>query len=197
MGKQQTYDLCVQHLFDDVSRLDDLAPQMKNRLLRIRSAYTLMVEFPSKGDKEIIAHLMGFSEVQRSQAYEDLRIIKDLLGSTNKLSKDWHRFKFNNMIQKAYQRAEEKDDVDAMVKASKEYAKYNKLDQDDQDRYPFDKIIPQMFEPTEDPTVIGINPIPNFKQKQAAMYKKYMNEIAQDVTYHDVELKALEKYDQE
>lgn len=193
MSKKQTYDICVQHLYDDADKLTHLAPQVRDRLLRIRSAYTLMQDYPSKADREIILHIMTISGVERSAAYEDLRIIKDLLGSINRQSKDWHRFKFNNQIQKAYNMAELKDDPDSMVKAMATYAKFNQLDKEDAERIPWDEIIPQLFEPTEDPTVLGIKPIPNIREKIAAMKKKYMDDI-QDVTYDEIDIAQLEDY---
>ena len=193
MGKKQTYEICVQHLYDDVDKLAHLEPSVRNRLLRIRSAYTLMNEFPSKPDREILQHIMNFGGVERSAAYEDLRIIKDLLGSLNKQSKDWHRFKFNMMIQNAYNVAELKGDAMAMAKSATSYGKLNQVDQNDADSIPWDQIVPQRFEPTEDPTVIGIKPIPNFKEKQAAMKKKYIDQI-EDVTYEEIDIKILEKY---
>ena len=193
MSKNQTYDICVQHLYDDVDKLTHLAPQVRDRLLRIRSAYTLMQEYPSKADREIIQHIQNMSGVERSAAYEDLRIIKDLLGSINRQSKDWHRFKFNNQIQKAYDRADLKNDPDSMVKAMATYAKFNQLDKEDAERIPWEDLIPQTFEPTEDPTVLGIKPIPNIREKIANMKKKYMNEI-EDVTYDEIDIAKMEQY---
>lgn len=193
MSKKQTYDICVQHLYDDVDKLTHLAPQVRDRLLRIRSAYTLMQEYPSKADREIIQHIQNMSGVERSAAYEDLRIIKDLLGSINRQSKDWHRFKFNNQIQKAYDRADLKNDPDSMVKAMATYAKFNQLDKEDAERIPWEDLIPQNFEPTEDPTVLGIKPIPNIREKIANMKKKYMNEI-EDVTYDEIDIAKMEQY---
>jgi uncharacterized membrane protein (UPF0182 family) len=193
MSKKQTYEICVQHLYDDADKLAHLAPQVRDRLLRIRSAYSLMQEYPSKVDREIIQHIMNISGIERSAAYEDLRIIKDLLGSINRQSKDWHRFKFNNQIQKAYNMAELKNDPDSMVKAMNTYAKFNQLDKEDAERIPWDEIIPQLFEPTEDPTVLGIKPIANIREKIAAMKKKYMSDI-QDVTYDEIDIAQLEEY---
>ena len=193
MAKKETYDICVQHLYDDVTKLAHLAPQQKERLLRIRSGYTIMNEFPSKKDRDIIMHLQNMFGVERSSAYEDLRIIKDLLGSINRQSKDWHRFKFNTMILKAYDTADLKNDADSMVKASNTYGKYNQLDKEDVERTPYEDIVVQMFEPTEDPTVLGIKPIPNFKERQAAMKKKYEDQI-EDVTYEEIDVEVLKKY---
>ncbi len=193
MAKRDTYDICVQHLYDDVDKLSHLPQQQRDKLLRIRSGYTIMNEFPSKKDREIIQHLQNQFRIERSAAYEDLRLIKDLLGSINKQSKDWHRFKFNNMIQKAYEMAELKNDPDSMVKAANTYGKYNQLDKEDAERIPWDEIVPQLYEPTDDPSVLGIKPIPNIREKIAAMKKKYMEDI-EDVTYEDIDIRELEKY---
>lgn len=161
--------------------------------MRIRSAYTLMNDFPSKPDREILQHIINHFNVERSTAYNDLRTIKDLLGSINRQTKDWHRFKFNRMIEKAYEQAELRQDPDAMNKAAATYAKFNQLDKEDAERLPWEEIIPQQFVPTEDPTVIGIKPIPNFKEKQAAMKKKYEEQI-EDVTFEEMDVQILEKY---
>ena len=193
MGKKQTYDICVNHLYDDISRLEYLAPQTRARVLRIRAAYTMMNEFPSKKDREIVLFIQNQFEVENHAAYEDLRIIKDLLGSINRQSKDWHRFKFNNMVMKAYEVAQLKNDPDAMQKAANTYAKYNQLDKEEQDRIPWEEIVPQTFIPTEDPSILGIKPMPNFRIKQAEMIKKYQGQI-EDVTYEDIDIQQLEKY---
>jgi len=193
MAKRETYDICVQHLYDDVDKLSHLPQQQRDKLLRIRSGYTIMNEFPSKKDREIIQHLQNQFGIERSAAYEDLRLIKDLLGSINRQSKDWHRFKFNNMIQKSYEMAELKNDPDSMVKAANTYGKYNQLDKEDAERIPWEEIIPQLYEPTDDPTVLGIKRVPNIREKIAAMKNKYMGDI-EDVTYEEMDLRELEKY---
>ena len=193
MAKRDTYDICVQHLYDDVDKLSHLPQQQRDKLLRIRSGYTIMNEFPSKKDREIIQHLQNQFGIERSAAYEDLRLIKDLLGSINRQSKDWHRFKFNNMIQKSYEMAELKNDPDSMVKAANTYGKYNQLDKEDAERIPWEEIIPQLYEPTDDPTVLGIKRVPNIREKIAAMKNKYMGDI-EDVTYEEMDLRELEKY---
>lgn len=193
MAKRDTYDICVQHLYDDVSRLSHLPQQQRDKLLRIRSGYTIMLEFPSKKDREIILHLQNQFGIERSAAYEDLRLIKDLLGSINKQSKDWHRFRFNYRNEKAYNMAELKNDPIAMDKCNNTYGKYNQLDKEDAERIPWEDIIPQLYEATDDPSVLGIKPIPNIREKIAAMKKKYMEDI-EDVTYEDIDIRELEKY---
>ena len=186
-------EVCVNHLYDDVSKLQHLEPDTIKRLLRIRSAYALMNEFPSKKDREIVMHMMAIDKIEKSTAYEDLRIIKNLLGTINRQTKDWHRFKFNNMVMKAYDIAELKNDPDAMQKAANTYAKYNQLDKEDIQQIPWDEIVPQTFIPTDDPSVLGIKPMPNFRTKQAELNRKYEAEI-QDITYEEIDIQELEKY---
>ena len=193
MAKKETYEICLQHLYDDASKLTHLAPQHREKLLRIRSGYTLMNEFPSKKDREIILHLTKMFNIEKSAAYEDLRIIKDLLGSINKQSKDWHRFRFNQWIDKAIEIAEHKNDSEAITKAANTYGKYNQLDKEDVERVPWDEIIPQLFEPSEDPSLLGLKPIPNIREKISYMNKKYGDQI-EDVTYEDIDIQVLEKY---
>lgn len=191
MAKPEIYDICVNHLFDDKNKLTHLAPQQLDKLLRIRSAYTMMLEFPSKKDREIILHLQTNFGIDRTAAYDDLRVIKDVLGAINKQTKDWHRFRFNYRNEKAYSMAELQQNPTAMNKCNDTYGKYNQLDKEDVQTVPWDKIIPQTFEPTSDPSVLGIKPMPKFRETIAALKKKYLQD-AEDVTYEEIDLKNLE-----
>lgn len=188
MAKPNTLELCKTHLFDDVDKLrtTGLPDQLVNRLIRIRSAYTLWLEYPRKKDAEIRDHLMTFG-VNRSAAYEDIQLIKLLLGDLAETSKAFHRFRFVAMIEKAYDLAERNKDAKAMVAAADKYAKYNQLDKEDSLKIPWDEIIPQQFEPTSDPTVIGIKPVANIREKIAKMKEKYAQDIVEDIDYEDVD----------
>lgn len=48
---------------------------LTERIMRIRSAYTLWLEHPWKKDAEIRDHLLNFG-INKSQAYEDIQILK-------------------------------------------------------------------------------------------------------------------------
>ena len=194
MAKKETYDICVKHLYDDADKLAHLSTQYQERIKRIRSGYTLWNDYPNKKPKEIIDHILSSFKVEKSQAYEDIRIIQELLGEINKASRDWHRFKFNTMVNRAYEIAELKQDPDAMQKAANTYAKYNQLDKEELAALPWEDIVPQTFIPSDDPTILGIKPIPNIRQKMAEMTKKYSSDI-QDVTYEQIDIDQLEKYE--
>ena len=60
---------------------------------------------------------------------------------------------------------------------------------------PYDKIVPQPFTATDDPRVLGIEPIPNIQAKISAMIQKYRAETIdiEDVDFeeYDLEFKTL------
>ncbi len=197
MSKTSTLEICKRHLYDDVNKLSHLNEDTRNRLLRIRSGYTLWNEFPRKKQKELAQHLMQMYGIQKSVAYDDIRLIQELLGSINRSSKDWHLYQFNLRINRAFEIAESKNDHDGITKAMAVYAKYNKLDKDDPTEFPWDEIRPQSFEITSDPSVIGIKPIPNLKDKIAQMFRKYQEDLQsiEDVTYEDIDIEPVESYE--
>ncbi|MDR0685960.1 MAG: hypothetical protein LBF79_00655 [Dysgonamonadaceae bacterium] len=179
---------CRIHLFDDTDsmREQSLPDTLIARIVRLRSAYTLWLNSPSKKDVEIRDHIMAVGKVNQSIAYEDIKLIKILLGEMTETSSAFHRFKFNNMIMSAYHLAEKRKDTRSMVAASAQYAKYNKLDKEEPQKIPWDEIIPQQFEPVSDPSVIGIKPVANIQQRIAELKKKYSNEI-EDIQFESVD----------
>ena len=196
MARKETFDVCVQHLYDNVEQLTQLPVQFRERIKRLRSGYTLWNDYPNKKPKEILDHITANFAVEKSQAYEDIRLIQEMLGEINKATKDWHRFKFNAIVNRAYEIADLKQDADAMQKAANTYAKFNQLDKEELTAIPWEDIVPQLFVPTEDPTVLGIKPIPNIKQKIAELKKKYAADI-EDVTYESIDMEQLERYDRQ
>jgi hypothetical protein len=156
------------------------------RIIRIRSAYTLWLEHPRKKDAEIRDHLLAFG-ISKTQAYQDIQILKLLLGEMSETSKAFHRFKFNAMIQNAYKMAELKKDARSMAAAAAQYAKYNQLDREDALKVPWEEIIPQRFEPSSDPSLIGIKPQANIQEKIKALKEKYLSDI-EDIEYEEEDL---------
>lgn len=194
MAKPQTLELCRVHLFDDVEKLRNvsLSQQAIERILRLRAAFNLWNKYPLKKEAEIRDFIMKQSGVEKTSAYEDIQILKILLGDFQETSKEFHRFRFNHMIDKAYEMAERKQDARGMATAAGHYAKYNKIDQEEAIKIPYEDIVPQTFEPTSDPTVIGIKPIPNIREKIAGMKRKYMADIAEDITFEETDFNEEE-----
>jgi hypothetical protein len=126
-------------------------------------------------------------KVSRSTAYEDVRIIKTLLGNMSKASKDYHRFRFIAMIEETFATAKRIGDARAMAAAAAHYGKYTQLDKEEAIDKGYDKIVVQPFIPTDDPTVLGIKPVPTIRERIAAKLKQYWSEDIEDVQFEEAD----------
>lgn len=184
-----TIDVCEKYLFADISEMsaDGLPEVIQQRLLRLRDMYNFWLQFPRKRDLEIVAELELRYKVSKSTAYEDIRIIKRLLGDLAKTTKDYHRYKFCQMIDETYEMAKRIKDARAMGAAANYYGKYTQLDKEDILDKGYDKIVVQPFEPTDDPSVLGIKAIPNIREKIKSKIQQYWSEDIEDVEFEEVE----------
>lgn len=87
------------------------------------------------------------------------------------------------------QMVEKRKDSKTMERAATAYGKLNRVDLEDEQAIPLDQIIVQPFMATDDPRVLGIEPIPNIADKILAMIEKYRKETI------DIEDVEFEEYD--
>lgn len=182
-------DIAHTHLFSDRDKMAAAGlPDVTIRHLeRLRDMYNFWVSFPSKRDRDIVAELRQRYGVCDTVAREDLRLIKVLLGDMQKTTKDYHRYRFIMMNTRAYEMAEKVRNTRDMVAAAAQYAKYMQLDKEDDRANVIDKIVPVVLSFTDDPSVIGIKRMPDFREKIKAMKEKYWTEATEEVDYEDVE----------
>lgn len=181
--------LAEEHLYDPVPDMEKagLTPLQVKAVLRIRDAYTILRDNPNKKEREIIDHLVAMHGIEKSQAYNDLKLVKVLIGNFEQASKEWHRWRFNRRNEQTYELARKWKNANAMARCDHDYAKFNRLDQEDIQSIDWDSIRIQPFFPTSDPRAVGIKPIPNLNEKIAALEEKYNADIeAVDVDYEDV-----------
>lgn len=99
------------------------------------------------------------------------------------------------MILATYKMAEKRKDTKTMERAASSYAKYNRVDLEDEQAVPYEMIVIQPFTATDDPRVLGIEPIPNIQDKISAMIQKYRAETIdiEDIEFEetDLELETL------
>jgi hypothetical protein len=189
MAIPATIDVCERYLFADVSEMvaENVPEIIQKRLLRLRDLYNYWVNFPSKKDMDIAEEDMRRNGIGKSAAYDDVRILKKLLGNFAKTTKDYHRYKFTLMIDQSFEMAKRTKDAKAMTSAANFYAKYTQLDKEDEVERGYDQIVVQPFEPTDDPTVLGLKPIPNLREKIARKLKQYWSEDMQEVSFESAE----------
>ena len=87
--------------------------------------------------------------------------------------------------------AEKRKDSKTMERAATAYGKLNRVDLEDELAIPLDQILVQPFTATDDPRVLGIEPIPNIAEKISSMIEKYRKETI------DIEDVEFEEYDLE
>ena len=77
-----------------------------------------------------------------------------------------------------------------MERAATAYGKLNRVDLEDELAIPLDQILVQPFTATDDPRVLGIEPIPNIAEKISSMIEKYRRETIdiEDVEFEEVDL---------
>ena len=197
MPRQPILEICSKDLFTaEDELLEKYNAEQAQRVLRLRDMYNYYISNPDTKDRQFVDTAMSRHGIMKSQAYADLSIIKSLLPLLSSASRDFHRFRFNEMILETYQMAKARKDTKTMEKAASSYAKFNRVDLEDEQALPYDLIVVQPFTATSDPRVLGIKPIPNVEEKIASMLKKYRQESMEidDVDYEEVDLEEEELF---
>lgn len=197
MPRQPILEICSKDLFTaEDELLEKYNAEQAQRVLRLRDMYNYYISNPDTKDRQFVDTAMSRHGIMKSQAYADLSIVKSLLPLLSSASRDFHRFRFNEMILETYQMAKARKDTKTMEKAASSYAKFNRVDLEDEQALPYDLIVVQPFTATSDPRVLGIKPIPNVEEKIAAMLKKYRQESMDidDVDYEEVDLEEEELF---
>lgn len=186
-----TLEACRRDLFTKEIELREKYDSMLcDKIMRIREMYNWFLSNPGASDREFVAELLSRHDIAQRSAYNDLYVVKSLLPQLSKQTREFHRWRYNEMILRTYKMAAERKDFKAMERAATSYAKFNKIDLENETELPYDKIVVQPFTATDDPTVLGIKPIPNIKEKIRLLKEKYIKETIdiQDVEFEEPDL---------
>ena len=161
-----------------------------DHLLRLRDMVTWCIANPDSKDRQFVDEIMQRYGISKVTAYADLKIVKSLLPNLGEATRDYHRWRYNEMILETYQMAKKRKDTKTMEKAATSYAKYNRIDVEDETAVPYHMIVVQPFTATSDPTVLGLKPIPNLQQKIDKLLAKYRAETIdiEDIEYEEADL---------
>lgn len=183
----------------DDSELRELrvAESVLVRLRRIRGLYAYWLQFPSKLDNDLVQYDIDMFKVSRTSAYDDLHLVKVLLGNLQQTTKEFMRWKINKSIEEDIAAARRAGDFRSVAALTKVMVQNNRTDKDDEPDLEFDKIVPQNFEPTDDPTVLGIERVPDLRGRIRALYKRYSNTMVQDAEYEEINEKVNENLNDE
>lgn len=191
MAFPNALEVCRTDLFTKEDELRQAYPQiLVDKVLRVRDMYNWCIANPDAKDRQFVEQELSRYDISKVVAYSDLGIIKALLPTLATASRDFHRWRYNEMILETYQMAKKRKDTKTMEKAASSYAKYNRIDLEDEQAVPYEMIVVQPFTATSDPTVLGIKPIPNINDKIKDMLNKYRAETIdiEDITYEEADL---------
>ena len=197
MSNISTLDLCREHLFtaeaDIISQFGEAAAE---RVMRVRDMYMWRLANPDAKDRQFVDEFKSRYPMGKNAAQEYLRIVNTLLPALSEKSRDFHRWRYNEMIMETYQMAKARKDTKTMERAATSYGKLNKVDVEDVQAVPFHLIVVQPFVATADPSVLGIKPIPGIEDKIKAMLDKYSAETLdiEDVECEDADLEEDELF---
>lgn len=147
---------------------------------------------PAAKDAQFVSEDTARHSITRPTAYHDLRIVKALLPFLQNTDKEFHRWRFREMVLRTFEMAERRKDARTMERCAATYAKYETLDREDSHDIPVDQIVIQQFTATDDPSVLGIKPIPDIRAKQKKLLDRYIRESETsdilDIQYEDADL---------
>ena len=161
--------------------------QTITRIVRLRDIYNFMLRNPLKKDREYIDYIQAHYQdgdgkpLSKRKAYEDIEILHAVIGSLQQCTKEWHRWRFNNMIMEGYAIAVRHEDAAAIAKLAQQYGKYNQLDKNDERDNGLTEVPHLIF--VFDVRVQGFQPIPNVYKVIDELNAKYMgryDRIAED-----------------
>lgn len=197
MAQVKTLDICKVDLFTDREKLlTKYDEQRVEHIERLRSMYEWFLQNPEKKDRQFIDQFRASTNLSNSCLYADLAIIKALLPLLGQATRDFHRFRYNEMILETYQMAKARKDTKTMEKAASSYAKYNRIDLEDEKDLPYELIVIQPFTATEDPSILGVKPLPNRDEVISRLLRKYGadNPDIEDVEAEEADLEEKELF---
>lgn len=196
MAQHNTLEVCRVDLFTVQDELEKRYPAViVAAVLRIREEYNWFIANPDAKDRQFVEYATSRHGISRTLAYNDLGVIKALLPHLAQASRDFHRYRYNEMIIETYQMAKKRKDTKTMEKAASSYAKFNRVDLEDEQAVPYDLIVVQPFTATDDPSVLGIKPMPRLQERIQELLHKYQaeNMDIEDIEFEepDLELPSL------
>lgn len=154
---------------------------VRGRILRLRDIYNYWLHFPALEDKAIVAEIKRRYSMSTTVAYDDVRVIKYLLGSLNQCTEEYYRWLFLQRAEEGFRMARANNDPNAFARVLASLGKYTKLDKDKPSLPDYSVIVPQPFEISSDPTVAGFKKIPNVEEKARKMTARFIQDAEYEV----------------
>lgn len=184
-------EACHADLFTDLRELQlKYSADTVNKIIRVRDTYMSYLKAPSVTDSALIKQITTRFKVSRPTAYSDLAVCKALLPMLGKEAREFHKWRAKEMLLETYRIATAKMDVRTMERVAATYAKVFEISKDDEQQIPIDQILVQPWTPTDDPTILGLQPMPDRDKR----IRQLINELSSknpeiiDITYEEADI---------
>lgn len=149
------------------------------RLDRLKAVFAHWIDHPLMTDASLRDHIIANYHVGRTQAYNDIAVLKAVFGNVPRADKEFQRYKANHLLEMAAAAALAGNDKKAksLVKIAEAVIKANRLDEKESEELKWEEIVPKDVSFTVDPSVIGIEKEPNIEEKSRKLLKQYTQEI--------------------
>jgi hypothetical protein len=186
-----------EHLFSPKETQVEIFTNQELLILeRYKAAITKWYDDPLMKEEDIRNFLLNNFDIKKTQAYQDIPILKYLFGNVRQTSKEFYRMRANRMVEDAYQELNdaetnlEVNKAQAKIKAALVYAKINKLEKEDFFAPRWDDIAIPDYTPTSDVSIIkGLKPIPNLEEKK----RKLRIELGLAREIEDIQFEEMSK----
>ena len=126
-------EVCRAELFTKEVELRERYPQaLVDKALRVREMYNWFIANSDGTDRELVAEGCQRHDIHRTTAYSDLAVVKSLLPMLGSTSRDFHRWRTNEMLIATYKMAEKRKDSKTMERAATAYGRLNRVDLEDE-----------------------------------------------------------------
>lgn len=149
------------------------------RMERLRAIHARWMGQPTLTNTQMRDFITTQFDVGVVQAYRDIAIVKAVFGNAPLSDKEFQRRRANYILEKATAAALAGDSkqAKALTKVAEIIIKANRLDEADGEEFPWDEIVPAHEEFSVDPTVIGIEKVPDIENKARRLLKQYNSDI--------------------
>ena len=154
-------------------REEKLPEAFIDRIMRLRGLYTYWLQFPSKQTADLVDYDRKMWNVRKTQAYEDIQLVKALIGDLQQSNKDFWRWRINTMIMDDHKATRRAGEWRAVATMQKNLILNNKTDKEDPIDLQLDRIIPQNFEMTDNISIIIPEAKKTPRKKIEDMLRKY------------------------
>lgn len=146
MSYPNAIEVCRAELFTKEAELRERYPQaLVDKVLRVREMYNWFIANPDDTDREFVAEVCQRRGIHRTTAYSDLAVVMSLLPMLGSASRDFRRWRTNEMLIATYKKAEKHKDSKTMERAATAYGKLNRVDLE------FDTLFPNADNPDNTP----------------------------------------------